>query len=703
MPSKIHSSDRKNSKLNSKRLSSVRTFDARADTLDFRDQMFVPTLIEVPLSVSLETYKSFDIPILDQGREGACTGYALATVINYLLKHRSKEPGQAPVSPRMLYELARRYDEWPGEDYEGSSARGAMKGWHKHGISTDALWRGTISAPAKTYSAWSEELIKDARKRPLGAYFRVNHKDLVAMHAAIAEVGILYVTAVVHEGWGQVDEKGDIPMRNEPTGGHAFAVVAYDDIGFWIQNSWGEDWGYRGFARLSYDDWLQNGTDVWVARIGVPVVLNTVLASAQSHPSRSGESRGYAFEDIRPHLISVGNDGKLQPGGSYGTSRSELDALFEGLKQSLKAWSAPKIMLYAHGGLVAEEDAVQRVAEFRPALMAREIYPLAFIWHSDFLSTLGNLLKEAVKHRRNEGTLDSLKDFMLDRLDDMLEPVARQLLGKLAWSEMKENALAASNKGCAAYLVADWLARLVEEVPNLEIHLVGHSAGSIFLAPVLKLLKERNLAARTCTLWAPACTHEDYENYYAPALKNGALKALALYMLSDVVEQADNCASIYNKSLLYLVSHAFEDKVRIPGLPMYPGVPLLGMHKFIDPENKDYKKDFAELLKKAKVDVVVSPNDEPVNSLKAAKATHHGDFDNDERTALSTLARILGGVIEDMRPRVINPMSGVPEIQVPLVDSAKTETIKAVPLVFRKSAGDSKQMRRELDVMTVKN
>lgn len=29
--------------------------------------------------------------------------------------------------------MARRYGEWPGENYEGSSARGAMKGWHQHG------------------------------------------------------------------------------------------------------------------------------------------------------------------------------------------------------------------------------------------------------------------------------------------------------------------------------------------------------------------------------------------------------------------------------------------------------------------------------------------------------------------------------------------------------------------------------------------
>ena len=40
----------------------------------------------------------------------------------------------------MFYELAKLYDEWPGQDYEGSSCRGALKGWHKHGVcSVDAV------------------------------------------------------------------------------------------------------------------------------------------------------------------------------------------------------------------------------------------------------------------------------------------------------------------------------------------------------------------------------------------------------------------------------------------------------------------------------------------------------------------------------------------------------------------------------------
>ena len=88
----------------------------------------------------LPPYEKF---VLDQGEDGACTGFGLAALINYVRFAQSVEAGtDAPerVSTRMLYHLARKYDEWPGEDYEGSSCRGAMKGWFHHGVCSESLW-----------------------------------------------------------------------------------------------------------------------------------------------------------------------------------------------------------------------------------------------------------------------------------------------------------------------------------------------------------------------------------------------------------------------------------------------------------------------------------------------------------------------------------------------------------------------------------
>src|SRR5262249_21832212 len=180
--------------------------DAVPDTLDFRDRMFEPTLVEVPTNIPLADYQKNNVPILDQGQEGACTGFGLATVANYLLRVRKVEPDKIPTSPRMFYEMAKRYDEWPGEAYEGSSARGAMKGWHKHGVCAETVWP---YRPKKLAGdLLTAKRAEEARRRPLGAYFRVNHRDLVAMHSAISEVGVLYATGTVHEGWRSVGKDG---------------------------------------------------------------------------------------------------------------------------------------------------------------------------------------------------------------------------------------------------------------------------------------------------------------------------------------------------------------------------------------------------------------------------------------------------------------------------------------------------------------
>jgi hypothetical protein len=109
-----------------------RTFDARPDRLDLRDLPYRPPLRSLPprfpgdaaIREYLASYVRAGL-ILDQGTEGACTGFGLACVVNYLfwVRHRNLQEKREfeRVSPRMLYELAKRYDEWKGEDYEGSS------------------------------------------------------------------------------------------------------------------------------------------------------------------------------------------------------------------------------------------------------------------------------------------------------------------------------------------------------------------------------------------------------------------------------------------------------------------------------------------------------------------------------------------------------------------------------------------------------
>jgi hypothetical protein len=579
-------------------------------------------------------------PILDQGTEGACTGFGLATVVHYLLRRRKVVSDKGEVSPRMLYNMARRYDEWPGERYSGSSARGAMKGWHKHGVCSRKHWVYDRDTETQDIALFGNRYA-DALRRPLGAYFRVNHKDVIAMHAAISEVGVLYATAQVHTGWDDVDGKGLILWNDKQQiqGGHAFAIVAYDERGFWIQNSWGKDWGKQGFAQISYDDWLANGSDVWVARLGAPIVLEARESISRGVGVAAQGTRSYVFRDLQPHIISLGNDGHLRPGGTYGTSETDVAEIFEHISLRVSAPNGPtRLLLYAHGGLTAEDSAVQKVADLRASLLDERIYPLSLIWKTDFWTTLKNMLQDSVARRRPEGFLDASKDFMLDRLDDGLEPIARTLGGKSQWDEMKENALLASQPGGGLLVVLNELQKLKKQHPSLEIHMVGHSAGSILLGGLVKAFLGTPLSVASCTLWAPACSMDFYKQHYLSAIKTRRIERFAVFALTDKAEQDDHCANIYHKSLLYLVSHAFEELLRQPNFlrnakpAMKPnGEPLLGMQKWIE------KLPQAERT----WDLVLSPNTEEEGTPGAARATAHGGFDDDQATLRATLARIL--------------------------------------------------------------
>ena len=332
------------------------------------------------------------------------------------------------------------------------------------------------------------------------------------------------------------------------------------------------------------------------------------------------------------------------------------------LPRITRDWPKKRVMLYAHGGLVPEQAAIQRVADLRELMLPRQIYPLCFVWKTDFWSTLGNVLRDAVRPR-SEGLMDKAKGVLLDRVDDTIEPLARALGGKAMWDEMKENALLATTavirngdqltEAGGAAQVARLLGEWIQADPDVELHLVGHSAGSILLAPLAQLLTSDGLVSSgpaasmqgigqriaSLNLWAPAMTMALFEQSYAPALVSGKIDRAALFTLTDRAEQDDHCARVYNKSLLYLVAHAFEERARSWVRREHRnGTPLLGMARFIESNGA-----IRDLLATGKLDWIQAPvQGEPANAADGSAATTHGGFDDDAATLQATLCRILG-------------------------------------------------------------
>lgn len=633
------------------------SLNAMPDSIDIRDWVYQPGLLPVPPTLVSCT----KVPeILDQGREGACTGFALAAVINYLL-HKQGNPRR--VSPRMLYEMARRYDEWPGEWYEGSSARGAMKGWLRHGVAQRSAWGDTQTGTKHMTPA----VVQDAMKCPGGAYYRVNHRQVRDMHAALAEVGILYVTLMVHDGWFEpgpgtstvrYQEGGRaktlklpiITRKGRADGGHAVAIVGYAEQGFIIQNSWGPGWGAGGFALLPYEDYMLHATDVWVAQLGVPVSVDVWAGEEKKNDKVSeGASRALpalTLDTLRPYVIDVGNNGELSGNGDYWTTPEDLERLVtRNIPDTTKAWAKRRVMLYLHGGLNNEKSAAKRVAAMRGPCLANEIYPLHVMWETGFTESLSSYFADWFTNA-DKLSGRSLLDSVGEGRDRMIERSLAVPLRKI-WGEMKENGRLASEHhaglGAMQLLAEDIRAAGKgggksgdKTGSNWELHIVAHSAGSIFFAYMLRHIIDLKLPLKSVQFLAPAVETSVFHAKVFQAASQGQCPLPILYLLSEEAELDDTVGGqlVYGKSLLHLVSNACESK---------RGTPILGMHAFVKKDaalTSAYGKTAPDGLPTL---VIAGGSREPEGQEKASShSSTHGGFDNDTATMNSVLHRILG-------------------------------------------------------------
>jgi hypothetical protein len=628
-----------------------KTLDAFPDSIDLRDWLYRPSLAPLPPRV----VNCNRVPeILDQGTEGACTGFALAAVIQY---HLGRRAGKKRVSPRMIYELARRYDKWPGEGYEGSSARGAMKGWVAHGVATRKTWPDDLHGKEHFTPAVADE----ARKLPGGAYYRVRHRDVRDMHAALVESGILYITLMVHSGWKnpsgrgtRVDQGLTLPVierRDAATDGHAVAIVGYTEEGFIVQNSWGESWGEGGFALLPYEDYLIHATDVWAAQIGVPITIDlwaTVPHAADTTAGLQRAAPSIPLADIRPYIVDAGNDGQLSDAGFYWTTEADIERLFtEAIPAAAKTWKKQRVLLYLHGGFNSEADVAKRVVAFRDVFLANEIYPLHLMWESGAGESLRDIIREALQDDRAGGIrewLSAFRNHLVEAKDRTFE-LTVSVPGTKLWNEMKENARQGSGRldgnGAMQLLIKHAVQALARLDANArkqwELHVVAHSAGSIYAAYALEQLTKLSVRFRTLTFMAPAITTALFKARMLQPIVTGAVPMPTMFILSDQGERDDNVGP-YGKSLLYLVSNAFEGR---------RDVPILGMQRFIDrlpAERVQPDPDLVKLFTRT-VDgrpAVVVAGVESADPASRSKSDTHGGFDNDEWTMNSVLRRILG-------------------------------------------------------------
>jgi len=231
--------------------------------------------VGVAAPVAVETLRSpVDLrvscsPIENQGSLGSCTAHAAVGLVEYF--ERRAFGRHIDASRLFLYKVTRNMLKMTGDT--GAFLRTTMGALVLFGVPPEEYWPYIIAdfdkePPAFSYAfAQNYQAIQYVRLDPPGtpkdALF--NH---IKTHLAAGLPSMFGFT--VYSSISQAETDGEIPYPCQGEtilGGHAVMTVGYDDskkikntncetptIGaMLIRNSWGTEWGDRGYGWLPYD------------------------------------------------------------------------------------------------------------------------------------------------------------------------------------------------------------------------------------------------------------------------------------------------------------------------------------------------------------------------------------------------------------------------------------------------------------------
>jgi len=155
-------------------------------------------------------------PVLNQGTMPQCVGYSWAGFLQAEPLMTMDGP-----APEDIYHLAQLNDEWPGQDYDGSSVRGGAKALSSLGNLVSYYWAEGASE-VRDY-VLSTGTVVVGTNWFFDMFFPVN---------------------------------GYLKVTGSHAGGHAWHVIGYSGFrrAFRMQNSWGSLWGDNGRAWIKFGD-----------------------------------------------------------------------------------------------------------------------------------------------------------------------------------------------------------------------------------------------------------------------------------------------------------------------------------------------------------------------------------------------------------------------------------------------------------------
>lgn len=194
----------------------------RPGPIDHRDYPLRAAIRQIAAPQIVGSKFWYNRRVLNQGNEGACVGFGWTQSINCSPRPQNFNDSYA----RAVYYRARQLDEWPGENYDGTSVRAGAKSICEKGWITEFAYA----------------------------------QNILEMATWILNRGPVVIGVDWFEGMEDALRENDYFIRPEGqvTGGHCVCVDGVrwglEGAYFRILNSWSDKWGMSGRARITTED-----------------------------------------------------------------------------------------------------------------------------------------------------------------------------------------------------------------------------------------------------------------------------------------------------------------------------------------------------------------------------------------------------------------------------------------------------------------
>lgn len=248
-----------------------RKFGWKKDLNDPRDLKFKVSAPSAPRTLPpLVDLRPHMPQVYDQGSLGSCTANALGAAFQFEQMKRNK-PNFMP-SRLFIYYNERVVENTVAED-GGAMIRTGIKTMVDAGVCPESMWKYFIGRFTRKPCP---DCYKNALENQVTEYLRISPHTIQGVKECLTDgypvvFGFTLYESIMTE---EVKNSGMVPvptMNDKPIGGHAVMAVGYDESKecLIVRNSWGNDWGLRGYFYLPY--WYivtrNASADFWTIRM----------------------------------------------------------------------------------------------------------------------------------------------------------------------------------------------------------------------------------------------------------------------------------------------------------------------------------------------------------------------------------------------------------------------------------------------------